>query len=109
MRSTLLLAVAALASSTLAHPGFLQRTSKNETEPAQSGCSKGGCSQETKSESQTKSEAQTTLTVIAKVTHTITSCAATITNCPAGHSQATNVIVVTDTIIVDTVCVILKL
>jgi hypothetical protein len=51
--------------------------------------------------------AQTTLTVFAKVTHTITSCAASITNCPAGHSAATNVMVVTDTITVDTVRLLL--
>ena len=53
--------------------------------------------------------AQTTLTVIAEVTHTVTSCAASITNCPAGHSAATNVMVVTDTITVDTVCLLLKI
>jgi hypothetical protein len=47
--------------------------------------------------------AQTTLTVFAEVTHTVTSCAASITNCPAGHPEATSVMVVTDTITVDTV------
>jgi hypothetical protein len=51
--------------------------------------------------------AQTTLTVFAEVTKTITSCAASITNCPAGHPSATNVMVVTDTITVDTVCIVL--
>ncbi len=55
--------------------------------------------------STTDAVAQTTLTVFAEVTHTITSCAATITNCPAGHPEATNVIVVTDTITVDTACI----
>jgi hypothetical protein len=52
--------------------------------------------------SATDAYAQTTLTVYAEVTHTITSCAASITNCPADHPEATSVYVVTDTITVDT-------
>ena len=52
--------------------------------------------------SATDAAAQTTLTVFAKVTHTVTSCAASITNCPADHPEATSVYVVTDTITVDT-------
>lgn len=46
---------------------------------------------------------QTTLTVFATSVHTITSCAASITDCPARASESTSELVVTDTIEIFTV------
>lgn len=47
----------------------------------------------------------TTLTLFTTTVHTITSCAATITDCPAGHPESTKEAVVTETIaLTTTVC-----
>jgi hypothetical protein len=53
--------------------------------------------------SSTDSGVSTTLTVYQTQIRTITSCAATVTNCPARASESTSEMVVTDTIAVTTV------
>jgi len=49
----------------------------------------------------------TTMTVYATSVHTITSCAATVTNCPARPQESTSEIVVTETVAQYTVSIIL--
>ncbi|KAG9230875.1 hypothetical protein BJ875DRAFT_138539 [Amylocarpus encephaloides] len=49
-------------------------------------------------------EPQTTLTVTATSIHTITSCAATVTNCPAKNQQSAGVVVTEVVTIATTVC-----
>ena len=51
----------------------------------------------------TDSGESTTLTIYSTQIHTITSCAASITDCPARHSESTSEMVVTDTIALTTV------
>ena len=49
------------------------------------------------------SGASTTIVVYDTITRTKTSCAATITNCPARHSESTSEMLVTETVAVTTV------
>ena len=53
--------------------------------------------------SSTDSGPSTTLTIYTTSVHTITSCAASITDCPARASESTSEMVVTDTIVLTTV------